>query len=57
MNLYDFHESVDEFVKDKGIDIIIIAPKFHSFYEKLFKTQHTKKLIYQSRVPVLDVHE
>ena len=26
MNLYDFHESVDEFVKDKDIDMIIIAP-------------------------------
>jgi nucleotide-binding universal stress UspA family protein len=57
MRLFDFHESVDEFVKDKEIDIIIIAPKYHSFYEKLFKTLHTKKLIYQSRVPVLAVHE
>lgn len=57
MNLYDFHESVNEFVKVKGIDIIIIAPKYHSFYEKLFKTQHTKKLIYQSSIPVLAVHE
>jgi len=57
MNLYDFHESVDEFVKDKEIDIIIIAPKYHTFYERLFKTMHTKKLIYQSRIPVLAVHE
>lgn len=57
MRLYDFHESVDSFARDKNIDLIIIAPKYHSFFEKLFKTQHAKKLIYQSKVPVLAVHE
>ncbi len=57
MNLYDFHESVDAFTKDKEIDMIIIGPKYHSFYEKLFKTQHTKKLIYHTSVPVLAVHD
>ena len=57
MRLYDFHEAVNLFARDKDIDIIIIAPKHHSFYERLFKTQHTKKMIYQSKVPVLAVHE
>jgi nucleotide-binding universal stress UspA family protein len=57
MRLYDFHESVDVFARDKNIDLIIIAPRYHNFFERLFKTQHTKKLIYQSKVPVLSVHE
>lgn len=57
MRLYDFHESVEVFARDKDIDIIVIAPRYHSFFERLFKTQHTKKLIYQSKVPVLAVHE
>jgi K+-sensing histidine kinase KdpD len=57
MRLYDFHEAVDLFTEDKNIDMIIIGPKYHSFYERLFKTQHTKTLIYQSKVPVLAVHE
>ena len=57
MRLYDFHESVEVFARDKEIDIIVIAPRYHSFFERLFKTQHTKKLIYQSKVPVLAVHE
>jgi nucleotide-binding universal stress UspA family protein len=57
MRLYDFHEAVNLFANDKNIDIIIIAPKHHSFYERLFKTQHTKKMIYQSKVPVLAVYE
>lgn len=57
MRWYDFHESVDVFTKDKNIDLIIIGPKHHSFFDRLFKTQHTKKLIYQSSVPVLAVQE
>ena len=57
MRLYDFQESVELFVQDQHIDLIIIAPKFHSFFDRLFKTQHTKKLIYQSKIPVLAVHD
>jgi nucleotide-binding universal stress UspA family protein len=57
MRLYDFHESVEVFTMDKKIDLIIIAPRYHNFFERLFKTQHTKKLIYHTKVPVLAVHE
>jgi len=57
MRLYDFHEAVNLFTEDRNIDMIIIAPKYHSLFEKLFKTQHTKKVVYQSKVPVLVVHE
>jgi nucleotide-binding universal stress UspA family protein len=57
MRLFDFHESINLFAKDKNIDMIIIAPQHHSFFERLFKTQHTKAMIYQSKVPVLAVHE
>jgi nucleotide-binding universal stress UspA family protein len=57
MRLLDFHEAVNMFTQDKNIDMIIIAPKYHGFFDKLFKTQHTKKMIYQSKVPVLAVYE
>lgn len=57
MRLYDFHESINLFTKDKNIDMIIIAPQNHSFYQKLFKTQHTKQVVYHSEVPVLAIHE
>ena len=57
MRLFDFHESMNLFARDKKIDMIIIGPKHHGFFDKLFKTQHTKKMIYQSKVPVLAVHE
>lgn len=57
MRLFDFHDSIENFARDKDIDMIVIAPKFHGLYARLFKTQHTKKLVYQSSVPILTVHE
>ena len=57
MRLFDFHESVNLFAKDKHIDMIIIAPKHHSFFEKLFKVQHAKELIYQTDIPVLTIQD
>jgi nucleotide-binding universal stress UspA family protein len=57
MRLYDFHESINLFTADKNIDMIIIAPKYHGFFELLFKTQHAKTLLYHSKIPVLLIHE
>ncbi len=57
MRLFDFHESINLFSRDKNIDMIIMGPKHHSFFDRLFKTQHTKTVIYQSEVPVLAIHE
>ena len=57
MRLYDFHEAVNSFTEDKNIDMIIIAPKHHSFFDRLFKEQHTREMVYHSKVPVLAVHE
>ena len=57
MRLYDFHESVNLFTEDKNIDLIMIAPRYHGFFERLFKTPHTQAVVYHSKVPVLAVHE
>ena len=58
MRLFDIEEALNLFAKDKNIDLIIAIHRQHSFFEKLFsKTGTTKKLSYQSEVPVLVVHE
>ncbi len=54
---YDFHETINQFVSDKQIDLIITIPKSHSFIENLFKPSNTKKLVFESTVPVLAAHE
>jgi nucleotide-binding universal stress UspA family protein len=54
---YDFHETINQFVADKKIDMIITIPKSHSFIEYLFKPNNTKKLAFESTVPVLAAHD
>jgi nucleotide-binding universal stress UspA family protein len=54
---YDFQETVEQFITDKKIDILITIPRHHSVIGGLFKGSHTKKLVYHSTVPILAVHE
>lgn len=57
MRLYDVDEALDLFAEDWNIDLIIAIQKDHSFMEKLFSTNRTKKLSFHSRMPILVVHE
>lgn len=58
MRLFDIDEALNMFAKEKNIDLIIAIQKQHSFFDRLFKkTGTTKRLSYQSEVPVLVIHE
>ncbi len=57
IGMNDFHEAVEQFSKDKNIDMIVIIPKIHSFINSLFSTSHTKKLAFNSTVPILAAHQ
>jgi nucleotide-binding universal stress UspA family protein len=54
---FDFHETIEQFVQDRSIDIVITVPRNHSFYDSVFKTSSTKKLAFHSSIPVLAAHE
>lgn len=54
---FDFHETIEQFVMDRSIDIVITVPRNHSFYDSVFKTSATKKLAFHSSIPVLAAHE
>jgi nucleotide-binding universal stress UspA family protein len=53
----DFHETINQFVFDKNIDLILTVPRYHTFLSSIFKESNTKKLVYQSSVPILAAHE
>ncbi len=57
MRLFDISEALNLFVEDRKIDIIIAIKKNNSFLEKVFKPSNTKLLAYQSKVPILVIHE
>ena len=54
---FDFHETIEQFVHDKNIDIVINVPRNHGFYDSVFKSSATKKLAFHSSIPVLAAHE
>ncbi len=56
IRMYNFMDAINQFVTDKNIDLIITIPKQHSFLSHFFKTSHTKKLAYQSVIPIIAVH-
>jgi nucleotide-binding universal stress UspA family protein len=53
---YDLHETVQTFVADKHIDLLISIPRNHTFFGNMFKTSNTKRLVYESRIPILAAH-
>ena len=57
IGINDFYEAIDEFVKSKSIDMIIVMPKNHRFINSIFSTSHTKKLAFHSPVPILAAHQ
>jgi hypothetical protein len=57
IGINDFYEGIEQFSKDKSIDLLIIIPKNHTFMNSLFTSSHTKKLAFNTSVPLLAVHQ
>ncbi|GAC1399866.1 MAG: universal stress protein [Sediminibacterium sp.] len=53
----DFTEAINNFALEKQIDLIIVVPRKHGFFEDLFTRSHTKMLAFHSHVPLMVVHE
>jgi nucleotide-binding universal stress UspA family protein len=51
----NFIETINTFVIEKHIDLVITIPKKHGFFESLFRESHTKMLAFHSEVPLLVV--
>ncbi|HRP31439.1 MAG TPA: universal stress protein [Agriterribacter sp.] len=49
----DFSAAVDKFAGEYNADIIITVPRKHSFLASLFKGSNTRKLAYQTTLPIL----
>jgi nucleotide-binding universal stress UspA family protein len=57
LGLSDIDDAINQFAQDKSIDLIIMIQKDQNIFSKLFKKSHTKKLVYQSTIPTLALHE
>ncbi len=57
IGMNDFYDAIEQFSKDKNIDLLIIMPKNHTFMNNLVSSSHTKKLAFHTSVPLLAVHQ
>lgn len=57
IRMFDVHETIQQFIQDKKIDLLITIPRQHSMFSTFFKSSTTKKLVYESVVPILAAHE
>jgi len=53
----DFHQALDNFVKDHNIDLLLTIPRHHSNESGLLRSTNTKKLAYHSSIPILATHK
>lgn len=52
-----FYDALNHFVDERKIDVLVTVPKHQSNSSSLFKSTHTKKLAYQSHIPILAAHQ
>jgi hypothetical protein len=57
IGMNDFYEAIEQFNKDRNIDLLIVIPRNHTFLERTFGKSHTKKLAFHSSVPIIAAHE
>jgi nucleotide-binding universal stress UspA family protein len=48
-----FADALNHMAVDNNIDLLITFPQKHSFFNLLFRTSHTRQLVFHSKVPVL----
>jgi nucleotide-binding universal stress UspA family protein len=50
-------EEIIDYVNKKEIDLLVVMPKFHSFWYKLTHGSHTKNILSLSNIPVMSMHQ
>ncbi|HNJ59434.1 MAG TPA: universal stress protein, partial [Chitinophagaceae bacterium] len=53
----DFVEGINHFIDNNKVDLLIVIPKKHGFFDRLFNKSHTKMLAFHSHVPLMVIHD
>lgn len=52
----DVEKGINDYVNKNPVDMLILMPKRHSLFGKLFHTSVTKKMAYHTHIPLLAFH-
>ena len=50
-------ESISKFIQAKQMDLLVVVPHKHSFFESLFNRSHTAELVHSVHIPLIALHE
>lgn len=50
-------DAINDFIDQQEMDMLIMLPKKHSFFESLFRKSQTKEMLYHSHIPILALHQ
>ncbi|MCW3121168.1 MAG: UspA protein [Flavipsychrobacter sp.] len=53
----DIEHAIETFVTGNNVDMLIMIPRKHSFFEGLFHKSHTKAVAHRSHIPILALHD
>lgn len=57
LHVYNFVDSINKFVHQQNIDLMIVMPRKLSIWQKLFGYSHTRKLAFHGIAPVMAIHD
>ena len=53
----DVDKAIQDFASEYHLDMLVVIPRKHSFFEGLFHKSHTKVLVNNSHIPIMALHE
>ena len=53
----DIEKTISDFAEQNELDLLIVIPKKHNLISKMFQHSHSKRLVLQTHVPVMAIHE
>ncbi|HTB07847.1 MAG TPA: universal stress protein [Bacteroidia bacterium] len=53
----DLQEETNNFVEKNNVDMLVMIPHNYPFFQNLFHKSATKKMAFQTKVPLLSIHE
>ncbi|WP_276504754.1 universal stress protein [Terrimonas pollutisoli] len=57
LNAPEVEKGVADFAEENKLDLLIIIPKRHSLFSKIFHHSHSKQLVLHTHIPVMSLHE
>ncbi len=53
----DVEKTICEFAEKEDFDLLLVSPKKHTILNKVFHHSHSKRLVLQTHIPILSIHE